>query len=436
MGGQVHYAPEEIKYVEVPVIQEIIKEIPKKEIVEVERRVPVIDYQYVDKIVEVPQIHYVDKIVEVPQIREVVRRVPIIEMVEVPKKVIRHVPRIETKVVEKIVEVPGEIIEVPRIYQVENKIVVPTYRKKEVPTVVSQKLIPTIYESETDILEVTVNEYVPKMVPVDVFVPKPISRQLVAESITESHNLVDVTASQWNALVFNANPHIRDEADLKDVTITKDDVVPTLQGPGTQIVPPTTDITELLEKRDEEDHYRICVSAQAKEEAMRSLSQFPKSSTNYNTLSPTLGVQASSAAMTGNYRKIIHQGSPATSGMTGHYFDGAHFITGGQKMNSSSLNTVGDASMISPPQFPAAHYSTRTHQQLSSATGSPIQYMSEPFYAQQYPSVPQRQGVRYIDQSNLGGGHHHHQQHQHHTSNIGGTDDHHFGVRRYVRPVE
>lgn len=55
----------EVRYVEVPVIEEVVKRVPKREVVEVEKIVPRYEYEYVDRIVEVPQIHYVDRQVEV-----------------------------------------------------------------------------------------------------------------------------------------------------------------------------------------------------------------------------------------------------------------------------------------------------------------------------------------------------------------------------------
>lgn len=55
----------EVRYVEVPVIEEVIRRVPKTEIVEVERVVPKYEYEYVDRIVEMPQIQYVDRQVEV-----------------------------------------------------------------------------------------------------------------------------------------------------------------------------------------------------------------------------------------------------------------------------------------------------------------------------------------------------------------------------------
>lgn len=209
---------ENIQYVEIPVIEEVIKHVPRKEYVEVEKRVPKYEYEWVERIVEVPQIHIVDKTVDVPQIQEVIRHVAVKQVIEVPKEIIRRVPKIETKVVEREVEVPGEIIEVPKPYLVENKVVVPRYTNKEVPTVVAQRLIPVISESETDFVDVDLKEYNPYLVPVDVYVPRPVARQLIAASKIEEHHVVDVPVGQFNSLLKQLNTHVQ-ESEFQELLV-------------------------------------------------------------------------------------------------------------------------------------------------------------------------------------------------------------------------
>lgn len=101
-----------IKYVEVPVIEEVIKRVPKKEIIEVEKVVPKYEVEYVERVVEVPQIHYIDKQVERPTVQEILIHKPVKQIQEIPREVIKTVPKIETVVVEKIVNVPGQVVEV------------------------------------------------------------------------------------------------------------------------------------------------------------------------------------------------------------------------------------------------------------------------------------------------------------------------------------
>jgi len=200
--------PEEnVKYVEVPVIQEIITHVTKKEIIEVEKRVPKYEYEYIEKIVEIPQIQIVDKHVEVPQIQEVIRHVPKLQIVDRPKEVLRHVPKIETKVIEKTVEVPGPIVEVPKPYTVENPIPVTAFVDSDIPVVVAQSVHPTVTESD-DVVEVDVTDYEPHVVPVDVHVVKPVSTAIHAAGHMERHRLVSVPHSQYNSLLKSLNPHL------------------------------------------------------------------------------------------------------------------------------------------------------------------------------------------------------------------------------------
>jgi len=232
---------DQVKYVEVPVIEEVIRHVPKKEYIEIEKKVPRYEYEWVERIVEVPQIQVVDKYVDVPQIQEVIRHVPVKQYVDVPKEVIRYVPRVETKLVEKEVEVPGEVIEIPKPYIIENKIMVPKYMDQEVPTVVAQRLHPVISESDSEFLDVEMREYNPYLVAVDVYVPRPVQRQLTAQSRTETHHVVDVPVAQFNALLKAANPGLAD-ADLEGKLMTVNGMAPVAVGLGCQhLVQPASD---------------------------------------------------------------------------------------------------------------------------------------------------------------------------------------------------
>lgn len=200
----------EIRYVEVPVYEEVIKRVPKKEIIEVERVVPKTEVEWVDRIVEIPQIQYIDRQIEVPQIHEVLRQVTKHEIIDVPREVVRHVPKVETVIVEKVVEVPGQIVEVPKPYIVENKIPVPRYVDNEVPMVVAQTIRPIITESREPV-DVDVFEYEPQVVVVDVHVPKPIPSQLIAGGMVEDlHQIVTVPVAQYNSMLKMLNVHINE----------------------------------------------------------------------------------------------------------------------------------------------------------------------------------------------------------------------------------
>eukprot|EP01071_Lankesteria_metandrocarpae_P008335 Lankesteria_metandrocarpae@DN4939_c0_g1_i3.p1 len=236
---QINAPPENsVQYIEVPVIEEVIRHVPKKEIVEIQKRVPRYEYEWVERIVEVPQIQYVDKHVEVPQYQEVVKHVPVKQIVDVPREVVRYVPKIETKIVEQEVEVLGETIEVPKPYTVENKVVVPRFIDREVATVVAQRLHPVISESETVFVDCELKEYFPQLIPVDVYIPKPVGRNLIAAHKYEEHRVVDVPPAQFNALVKSLNVHMS-EADSQAMYVKlSDGTIPMLHGAGSSIIPP------------------------------------------------------------------------------------------------------------------------------------------------------------------------------------------------------
>lgn len=88
------------RVVEIPQIQEVIREIPGDVQIEiVTKEVPKIEVRQVEKIVEVPQIEYEDRYVEVEEVREVVRRIPRVEVREIPIERIIHVPK---KIIQEI----------------------------------------------------------------------------------------------------------------------------------------------------------------------------------------------------------------------------------------------------------------------------------------------------------------------------------------------
>jgi len=213
---------ESVRYVEVPYVEEIVRHVPRREIVEVEKRVPKYEYEWTEKVVEVPQIQYVDKTVEVPQVHEVVRHVPRREVVEVPREIIRHVPKIETKVVEKRIEVPGQVIEVPKPYTVENKVMVPHHIDKEVPMLVAQTVRPVLTESD-EFVEVDVVQYEPEMIPVDIHVPRGVKTEVVSMGVIEEHHrVVQVPHAQYNSMLRLLNPHINEQ----------ESSLPFIQGPN------------------------------------------------------------------------------------------------------------------------------------------------------------------------------------------------------------
>jgi len=135
------------RIVEVPQIQEIIKELPggTRE-VPVTREAPVIEFQ-LEKLapMEITQVEYTDRYMEVPQIHEVVRVIPRIEVREIP--------------IERIIQVPKKIIQeierpiyrpIPHLVQqqVERQIPVPKVQMQQLEVV---KQVPYPVNQDVDV---------------------------------------------------------------------------------------------------------------------------------------------------------------------------------------------------------------------------------------------------------------------------------------------
>ncbi|XP_053991890.1 uncharacterized protein LOC128883497 [Hylaeus volcanicus] len=206
-----------VRYVEVPTVEEVEVNIPKVSVVNVQKRVPVYEIEYQDKIVEVPQIVYVDNPVEVPVVQNKVREVVVKQVKEIPKEVIKKVPKIEYKTIEKIVRVPGERIEVPKVYNVEKTNIVKQYKDTEVPVVVAKTMQPLVSVSNKTV-SVPVVRYEPEIVHVDIRVPKPVKTSLIQAGVSEHvpRQTVQVPAAQYNSLLklLNKNLSAEDQQQL------------------------------------------------------------------------------------------------------------------------------------------------------------------------------------------------------------------------------
>eukprot|EP01054_Gregarina_sp_Poly1_P005708 Gregarina_sp_Poly_1__5707@NODE_2_length_28028_cov_167_134223_g1_i0_p1_GENE_NODE_2_length_28028_cov_167_134223_g1_i0NODE_2_length_28028_cov_167_134223_g1_i0_p1_ORF_typecomplete_len1363_score209_40IMCp/PF12314_8/1_2e12IMCp/PF12314_8/7_1e03FecR/PF04773_13/9e02FecR/PF04773_13/42FecR/PF04773_13/1_8e04FecR/PF04773_13/1_8e04FecR/PF04773_13/2_8e02_NODE_2_length_28028_cov_167_134223_g1_i038157903 len=172
----------------------------------IERRIPKHQIEYVEKIVEVPEVHYVDKHVEVEQIEWQTKIVKKKQIVERPVEHVKYVPKIETKIIERVIEVP-QIIEVPRPEIIEQKVKVDRFVDKKKAAVVSQTFKPVIRDGLDVIEEVECLKLEPKLIPVDVYVPKLKRSMLIAVGPTkEQQKEIDVPLAHYNSLVLKMNP--------------------------------------------------------------------------------------------------------------------------------------------------------------------------------------------------------------------------------------
>merc|ERR1739838_87732 len=162
--------------------------------------------------VEIPQYEEVVRHVEVPQIQEIIKHVPKIEIVDRPFEVIKEVSKLQINKVEKVVEIGGEVIEVPKAIPVEEKVAIAVYDDKESMLIVSQKVKPVIIDGAAQEVVVDVIEYEPEVLPVDIHVAKFVDQELVLVGAKETiHRCVVVSAAQYNSMMRYLNVHLNAE---------------------------------------------------------------------------------------------------------------------------------------------------------------------------------------------------------------------------------
>jgi len=201
-----------VRYVEVPQYEEVIKHVARKEIREVEKFVPKLVEEWVERVVEVPQVEEVVRHVEVPQVQEILKHVPKIEIIDRPFDVIKEVPTLQVNKVEKVIELGTELIEVPSAVVVEERVPVTHYNDTESMLIVSQKVKPVISNSTHNEVVVDIMEYEPEVIPVDIHVAKFVDQELVMMGVKETiHRCVTVSAAQYNSLLRYLNVHLTAE---------------------------------------------------------------------------------------------------------------------------------------------------------------------------------------------------------------------------------
>lgn len=200
--------------IEVPYVDVEVVHVPKKVVQEHVQFVKKPEYQDVVQVIEVPKTVYVDRVQEIEQVIE--RPVMIPKVVQQTRhvEVVKHVPKIEIRQIEKIVQVPV-IQEVPKPYIVE----VPTqqlvFNDVAVPVVVGQKLVPIMTNDTQEEATVEVKQYVPYIVPVDVYIPRPVQLPLIMGKVDiQGHYVTGISVAHWNGLVNKLNPQMLQDAAL------------------------------------------------------------------------------------------------------------------------------------------------------------------------------------------------------------------------------
>lgn len=238
-----------IRYVEVPMVEEVVRHIPKQSIVKVRKNVPKYQVEYVDRVVEVPQILYTDNPIEVPIVKDEIKHVRVKQVKEVPVEVIKEVPKVEYRTVERIMQVPGERVEVPKYYPVEKQVEVKHYKDTKLPVVVTQTMQPLVSISKQTI-DIPAFQYEPQLIHVDIRVPKPVKTSLIQAGVSEHipREPVQVPAAQYNSLLkFLNNTLSLEEQELLPYIRENDKVVFLKEGELQPVVVLSTE--DVLQRR-------------------------------------------------------------------------------------------------------------------------------------------------------------------------------------------
>lgn len=166
-----------------------------------------------EKIFFTTYIQYIDVYEEVTGSEEAVEAAgeEEIEYVEVPKYVTKYKPKIITDTIEKTIEVPsGEEIKQPKYNNVDVPYIIPNLIDNEI-LVVLKKIIQPEIEITNEVIEIEVEKYIPKLIPVNVYVPRYFGISAKAKGVAEeSFRYVDLTQEQINSLLKELNPHLEE----------------------------------------------------------------------------------------------------------------------------------------------------------------------------------------------------------------------------------
>ncbi|CBZ50086.1 putative articulin 4 [Neospora caninum Liverpool] len=141
---------------------------------------------------------------------EIARFVPSVQVVDLPLDLVYTVPEVKTRMVNYTFECParGYSRLVPRAFPVDTPFIVPQYEDVRVPVVMSQTFVPELQET-SKVVQVPVARYVPKLVPVDVFVPRPVAIPIKAGEVTQVTKNTVISEDLMHQLSVEMNPHLQ-----------------------------------------------------------------------------------------------------------------------------------------------------------------------------------------------------------------------------------
>jgi len=201
---------EDIVIREIPVYEKEIEEIVVKEQVvnTIVERVPC--FNYIDDVIEV------EHIVEKPIYKEVPVKKTVIKQVQTPVREqrliekVRYVPVTEEVEIEKIIDIPGEVIVQPRHVVRDECIVTDKHFDKEVPVVISQVVNPVMKDTRKKV-RVPAKILNPDLNTATVRVPKPVDLEFHQSKVETKFRAIDLTAEEYNSAFFQLNSHLSPE---------------------------------------------------------------------------------------------------------------------------------------------------------------------------------------------------------------------------------
>ncbi|SCP02643.1 conserved Plasmodium protein, unknown function [Plasmodium malariae] len=178
------------------------------------------NYVITEKIYITTYIQYIDIYEDAIDVNEDIEKEEV-EYVEVPKYVTKYVPKVVTNYMEKIIEIPsGEEIKRPQYNNVNVPYIIPKIVEKEIEVVLKKIIKPEI-EITNEELEIEVLKYIPRIVPVNVYVPRYFGLSAKVKGEEEKQiTYVSLSDKQIDQLMKDLNPHL-DELKIFNENQTK-----------------------------------------------------------------------------------------------------------------------------------------------------------------------------------------------------------------------
>eukprot|EP01054_Gregarina_sp_Poly1_P003070 Gregarina_sp_Poly_1__3069@NODE_1864_length_3166_cov_25_051630_g1209_i0_p1_GENE_NODE_1864_length_3166_cov_25_051630_g1209_i0NODE_1864_length_3166_cov_25_051630_g1209_i0_p1_ORF_typecomplete_len698_score95_95EP400_N/PF15790_5/2_1e03EP400_N/PF15790_5/0_094_NODE_1864_length_3166_cov_25_051630_g1209_i07532846 len=171
----------------------------------IETKVPVVHEQVVERVVEVKQPTQINtRSVEVPFCEDRFLYKTTRQVIDVPVEVVREVKKPLIRPVERIVNVPGHVIEVPKPFQVSKQVPKHIIHDKKQLWRISESSKHSIIQE--GLREVECILYQPEVHIVDVPVPKKVFGMITQGRTVQNYkNIDELPTPHWNTLVYKCN---------------------------------------------------------------------------------------------------------------------------------------------------------------------------------------------------------------------------------------